>query len=139
MYPALDEDCLDDDVIIVEAKKIFNNVLVGFSFYFEEARKRFFNFIWVLHPSEKMVSKGVMSWRAKHAMFRYFVSKELTDTKVFPSYPNVFRSWMEMSRDDDDGLKYDAFCMFPIEVANTLWEICEWEFRNCPWYLECNH
>lgn len=90
MYPALIEDMSNDEVVIIEAWQIYENVLAAFYIYLEEVRKRYFNVIWVLWPREKIMSKGVVAWREKRAVFHFWILKELTDAKFFPLYPNVF-------------------------------------------------
>lgn len=43
-----------------------------------------------------------------------------------------FLSLMELTHSNDGHIKYDAFCIFLVEVSITPREICNWEYRHFP-------
>lgn len=88
------------------------HALKAFCSYLEEVWKSFFNIIWLLKSIDKIASKGIFSKRAKRVVFYYFVSKELMDPKWFPSYPNVFWAWLDITRDEEGITRYGPFYMF---------------------------
>lgn len=132
----LTEDILNDKIIIVEARQVYENVMAAFCICVQNVWERYFNVIWILRPREKIASKWVAK-RGNWAVFHFWILKELTDAKYFPSYPNVFRSWMEMTHSNDGHIKYVLFCMFLMEVSVSLRKNYDWEYRHYPWYLEC--